>query len=364
MTQPHPRPRTRIAVLFGGPSGEHDVSCASAASIVRHLDRSRFEVTPVRVTRDGVWVVGKDDPEQAELDQAALVKMTAPDGVGFDRAHSLAAAVEALNHVDVAFPAFHGRYGEDGTVQSLLELVGVPYVGNGVAASAVGMDKEWTKTLLRSAGLTVAPAVVLSGDETGVSAADRARLGLPVFVKPAREGSSIGVTKVDDWTELDDAVALARRSDAKVLVESAILGREIDIGVLQYPDGRVACGPPLEIRLEHEGFFDFAAKYQNTRSALHFPTDLDPEVVAMVHDQASRIFRLLGCSGLLRVDFFLRQDGDRTQPVVNEVNTFPGFSARSQYPQMWQTAGMAFPELLSILVDTALATVRPGPTGR
>jgi D-alanine-D-alanine ligase len=350
--------RTRIAVLFGGPSAEHDVSCASAASIVQHLDRSRFEVTPIRVTREGAWVVGKDDPSFAVVDVPAVLSMTAQDGAPARGADRLMPGIEALNQVDVAFPAFHGRYGEDGMVQSLLELVGVPYVGNGVAASVVGMDKEWTKSLLREAGLSVADGVVLTNADDRVSDVDRARLGLPVFVKPAREGSSVGVTRVDDWVQLDQAIATARRSDGKVLVEAAVRGRELDIGVLQHPDGTISCGPPLEIRIEGGGMFDFEAKYHGPDGVLRFPDDLDPQVVAELQEQACRVFQILGCTGLLRVDFFLREDGDALRPVVNEVNTFPGFSARSQFPRILQATGLEFAELLTVMVDTALATTR------
>jgi D-alanine-D-alanine ligase len=351
--------RTQIAVLFGGPSAEHDVSCASAASIVQHLDRARFEVTPIRVTREGTWVVGKDDPSFSVVDVPAIVSMTAEDGSP-DRAGRLMAGIEALGQVDVAFPAFHGRYGEDGMVQSLLELVGVPYVGNGVASSVVGMDKEWTKTLLRDAGLSVADGIVLNDGEDRVADADRDRLGLPVFVKPAREGSSIGVSRLDDWAQLDQALVAARRSDRKVLVEAAVRGRELDIAVLQHPDGRLSCGPPLEIRVEGGGMFDFEAKYHGPDGTLRFPDDLNPQVTALLQKQACQVFEILGCTGLLRVDFFLDEDGDSVRPIINEVNTFPGFSARSQFPRIFHAAGLEFTDLLTVLVDTALATTRTG----
>jgi D-alanine-D-alanine ligase len=332
----------RIAVLYGGPSGEHEVSCASAAGILEHLDAGRFDVTPVRVTRDGVWVVGADDP--------------GPVGV----AASIAAAIQVLEQVDVVLPAFHGRYGEDGTVQALLELVGVPYIGSGVSSSAVGMDKAWTKTLLAAAGLTVADAVVLDAPAATVSAGERARLGLPVFVKPAREGSSIGVTRVDDWSQLDAAVAAARECDTKVLVEAGIRGREVDVAVLEQPDGALVCGPPLEILTgPASGFFDFEAKYQASAGTLmNVPADLDRHIIAVLHEQAELAFRTLGCSGLLRVDFFLRSIDGGVEPVINEVNTFPGFTEMSQYPRIWQAAGLDYPTLLSVLVDTALAGKR------
>ena len=368
---PESTPKQRIAVLFGGPSAEYDVSCSTAANIVQNLDRSQFEVTPIRVTRQAVWVVGKDDPNYPVVDVAALLAMTPDPGersgpatlaTRQTRASALAAGIEALQQVDVVIPALHGPYGEDGTVQALLDLIGVPYVGCGVAASLAGMDKVWTKILLTAAGLSVADGVVLTGedDEPGdlIGEADRARLGLPVFVKPAREGSSIGVSKVEDWALLADAVALARRSDRKVLVEPQIRGREIDIAVLEYPDGRLVCGPPMEIRVE-TGIFDYAAKYQ-TGDSLYFPTDLDPQVTEHLHEVARTVFRTLGCAGLLRVDFFLCQDdaGGPAQLIVNEVNTFPGCTPKSQYPRIWQQAGLEFAEVLTVLVDTATAARR------
>ena len=362
--------KQRIAVLFGGPTLEHDVSCISAASIVQHLDRERFEVTPVLVTREGVWVVGKDDPSFSTVDVPALLQMTGSPEVASDGAQSgtarvadsIAGAIETIARLDIVLPAFHGPYGEGGKVQALLDLIGVPYIGSGMAASAAGMDKHWTKTILIAAGLTVAEGVLLNPGETDLSEADRARLGLPVFVKPVREGSSIGVSRVDDWTQLDDALALAHRSDAKVLIEGAVVGRELDVAVLEQPDGKLVCGPPLEIMVEAAGrFFDYDAKYRPGSAELRVPADLDPETTARLQDHAIRAFRALGCAGLLRVDFFLRAEGDRLQPVVNEVNTFPGFTAMSQYPRIWKAAGLSFTELLSGLVDTALGSPQPAP---
>jgi D-alanine-D-alanine ligase len=335
---------TRVAVLYGGPGGEYDISCASAARILKNLDSERYDVSVIRVTVDGIWVVG----EGADVPELSV------------RA-SISAAMEVLEQVDVAIPVFHGIYGEGGTVQALLELNGVPYVGNGVAAGAAGMDKQWTKTLLTSVGLAVADAVVLEGADAVLDDADRDRLGLPAFVKPARAGSSLGVTRLDDWSQLDKALALARESDTKVLVEAGIEGRELEIGVLQQPDGTLLCGPPLEILKPDESvFFDFDAKYQPVGGAvLSCPAELDPEVTARLQEQARLTFRTLGCSGLLRVDFFLRTGPDgEPQPVLNEVNTFPGFTPMSQYPLIWESAGVPLSELLTTLIDTALVTTR------
>ncbi|MEV1330464.1 D-alanine--D-alanine ligase family protein [Micromonospora costi] len=319
--------RTRLAVLYGGQSGEHEVSRHSAASILAALDRDRYEVTEVLIGRDGGWRVdGRPEP--------------------------LASALRVLAAQEVVFPALHGPYGEDGTVASLLEWLGVPYVGNGVLASAAGMDKAVTKKLLAAEGLRVSTGVVLRPGD-GLSPADRRRLGLPVFVKPARAGSSLGVARVDDWSGLPAALDRAREHDPKVLVEQAAHGREIDVAVLQHPDGRVEAGPPLEISVTGAGFFDYDAKYDGG-AVFHIPAPLDAATTALLQDRAVRAFHALDCRGLLRVDLFLPATG-WTEPIVNEVNTFPGFTSASQYPRIWQKADIAFPDLLDILVAGALA---------
>ncbi|MEU4399586.1 D-alanine--D-alanine ligase family protein [Micromonospora orduensis] len=318
---------TRLALLYGGQSGEHEVSRRSAASILAGLDRDRYQVTEVLIGRDGGWQV---------------------DG----RATPLPHALRVLRAQDVVFPALHGPYGEDGTVASLLEWLGVPYVGNGVFASAAGMDKGVTKRLLAVEGLRVSPGVTLRPGED-LTAIDQGRLDLPVFVKPARAGSSLGVVRVTDWADLPAALEQARAVDPKVLIEQGARGREIDVAVLQHPDGRVQAGPPLEIRVSGTGFFDYDAKYDGG-AVFQIPAPLDAATTEVLQDRAIRAFNALDCRGLLRVDFFLPEHGWR-EPIVNEVNTFPGFTTASQYPQIWQRAGLAFADLLDILVDGALA---------
>jgi D-alanine-D-alanine ligase len=350
--------KIRIAVVFGGRSGEHDVSCLSAASIVANLDRDRYDVVPMGIRTDGVWVVGADTPAVRESAPRALPAMTAGPAAATPAA-SLAAAIEALDGVDLAFPALHGRYGEDGTIQSMLDYVGVPYVGNGVLASAVGMDKEHTKKIVSGHGLRVCETVVLRRGTEDVTDAERARLGLPVFVKPATGGSSLGVTKVSDWARLPDAVRAARAAeertgDAKVLVEAAVIGREVDLGVLEYPDGRIVAGPPLEIKVTSEHtFFDYQAKYRDTDTVFEIPARLDEPMTVLLQTRAVQVFQAMECSGLLRVDFFLPHGAD--EPVFNEINTFPGFTMASQYPQIWKAAGLGYGALVDVLVDTALA---------
>ncbi|WP_410813695.1 D-alanine--D-alanine ligase family protein [Micromonospora sp. 067-2] len=317
----------QLAVLYGGQSGEHEVSLRSAASIIAGLDGGRYQVTEVLIDRNGQWHVN-------------------------GRPMPLPQALRVLRVQDVVFPALHGPYGEDGTVASLLEWLGVPYVGNGVFASAAGMDKGVTKRLLAAEGLRVSPGATLRPGED-LSPADRQRLGLPVFVKPARAGSSLGVVKVTDWATLPAALEQAREVDPKVLVEQGARGREIDVAVLQYPDGRVQAGPPLEIRVTGAGFFDYDAKYDGGAD-FQIPAPLDPATTEMLQDRAIRAFHALDCRGLLRVDFFLPAQGS-TEPIVNEVNTFPGFTTASQFPQIWRQAGLGFAELLDILIAGALA---------
>ena len=350
-------PRVRLAVLFGGRSGEHEVSCRSAASILVGLDRDRYEVLPVRIGRDGVWAGVAAVPDLPTVEEALRWQQDGfPETGDTTPAGSILATVRELMSCDVVFPALHGPCGEDGAVQAMLEGLGIPYVGNGVAASALSMDKEYTKKIAAAAGLAVADGVVLRGGQHDVSPEDRDRLGLPVFVKPAREGSSIGVSKVEDWAELPEAIARARKSDDKVLVEAAVPGREIDIGVLERPSGGLEVSPPMEILASTtHTFFDYQAKYADPATVFDVPAQLDPATTHAIGRDALRLFRELGCCGLLRVDTFLRPDGTR---ILNEVNTFPGFTAVSQYPRMWQAAGLGYRDLLDVLVDTALAAHR------
>ncbi|MEU7399599.1 D-alanine--D-alanine ligase family protein, partial [Streptomyces albogriseolus] len=252
---------TRLAVLYGGQSGEHEVSRRSGESILAGLDPERYQVTEVLIDTDGGWHV---DGSPTPLPQALRV----------------------LRAQDVVFPALHGPYGEDGTVASLLEWLGVPYVGNGVFASAAGMDKGVTKRLLAADGLRVSPGVTLRPGEH-LSTAEQQRLDLPVFVKPARAGSSLGVVRVTDWAALPAALDQAREVDPKVLVEQGARGREIDVAVLQYPDGRVQAGPPLEIRVSGAGFFDYDAKYDGG-AVFEIPAPLDPTTTEVLQDRAIR----------------------------------------------------------------------------
>ncbi|MEB3983794.1 D-alanine--D-alanine ligase [Mycobacterium sp. 663a-19] len=358
--------RVRVAVVFGGRSNEHAISCVSAGSILRNLDPRRFEVVAIGITPEGSWVLTDGDPDALAITDRELPGVTSSSGTELalpadprrrGQLVSLApGAGEVLASVDVVFPVLHGPYGEDGTIQGLLELAGVPYVGAGVLASSVGMDKEFTKKLLAAAGLPVGPHAVLRASEAELSLDERERLGLPVFVKPARGGSSIGVSRVPSWDELPAAVANARRHDPKVIVEAAINGRELECGVLEMPDGTVEASTLGEIRVagvrgREDSFYDFATKYLDEAAELDVPAKVDDEIADAVRRLAIRAFKAIDCRGLARVDFFLTEDG----PIVNELNTMPGFTTISMFPRMWAASGVDYPTLLSIIVETAVA---------
>jgi D-alanine-D-alanine ligase len=358
--------RVRVAVLFGGRSNEHAISCVSAGSILRNLDPERFEVVAVGITPDGSWVLTDGDPEALAITNRQLPQVTAASGTELAltadplRAGQLVSlstgGAEVLTSVDVVFPVLHGPYGEDGTIQGLLELAGVPYVGAGVLASAVGMDKEFTKKLLVADGLPIGDYAVLQASDPELDADQRARLGLPAFVKPARGGSSIGVSRVTGWEELPAAIEYARQHDPKVIVESAIVGRELECGVLEFPDGTMQASTIGEIRVagvrgREDAFYDFATKYLDDAAELDVPAKIDDDVSDTLRDLAIRAFKAIDGSGLARVDFFLTEDG----PLINEVNTMPGFTTISMYPRMWAANGVDYQTLLSTMVDTALS---------
>jgi len=352
--------RIRVAVVFGGRSGEHAVSCISAAGVLDNIDKDLFDVTAIGITPQGNWLrmdaaaipaaVGRELPM---VSTGSAVAMTADPTASAMVSLDPTAAGSPVD-ADVVFPVLHGPYGEDGTVQGLLELAGVPYVGAGVLASAAAMDKEFTKKLLAADGLPVGDWAVLRPGVPTLAESDRTRLGLPVFVKPARAGSSLGVSRVDGWADLDRAIDYARQTDPKVLVEAAVLGREIECGVLEFPDGRVEASPTAEIHVGGaHAFYDFDAKYLDSAAAtFDIPAVLPGDVTARIKDLSRRAFAALDAQGLARVDFFVRRDGE---VVINEVNTLPGFTPISMYPRMWAAGGVSYRELLTVLIRTALA---------
>jgi D-alanine-D-alanine ligase len=368
---PTPRSgRIRVAVVYGGRSNEHAISCVSAGSILRNLDAQRFEVIPVGITPEGLWLLTEGRPEALAITDGRLPEVSGTSGTALALAQDPRQRGQLLSQdptggedagavlasADVVFPVLHGPYGEDGTIQGLLELAGVPYVGAGVLASAAGMDKEFTKKLLAAEGLPVGAHAVLRPSQPTLGPEQRERLGLPVFVKPARGGSSIGVSRVKAWEQLPAAIADARRHDPKVIIEAAIAGRELECGVLEFPDGTVQASTLGEIRVagvrgREDPFYDFATKYLEDAAELDVPAKVDDDVSHAVRELAIAAFRAIDCQGLARVDFFLTDDG----PLINEVNTMPGFTTISMYPRMWAASGVDYPTLLETMVETALA---------
>jgi D-alanine-D-alanine ligase len=366
-----PPRRPRVAVVFGGRSSEHGISVVTAGAVLRAIDRTKYDVLPIGITRDGRWALTADEPDRmaisdrrtptveqlAESHEGTVVLPLDPSSreVVYSEPGSVP---KALGDVDVVFPVLHGPYGEDGTLQGLLELSGVPYVGAGVLASAVGQDKDYMKRVFTSFGLKVGPYVVIRPREwqRDRSAARKKIVdfagehGWPLFVKPARAGSSFGITKIDDLAGLDDAIAEAQSHDPKIIVEAALRGREIECGVLEFEDGPRASVPAEIPPVQDHTFYDFEAKYIDSASGI-VPAPLTEEQTAEVRGLAVEAFEAASCEGLVRADFFLTEDGEF---VINEINTMPGFTPISMYPRMWQETGVEYAQLVDLLIEAAL----------
>ena len=363
----HARPRNerspgkvRVAVLFGGQSDEHDVSLRSAQTVIGALDPARYEVRLVGITRDGRWLT-EGDPLRRLTAVSPMFAVGGGDGGGASEttvddegaaAGSLPARVTA--DIDVVFPVLHGPRGEDGTVQGMLELAGVPYVGAGVLGSAVGMDKAMTKTILAQAGLPQVPWLLVprkdwEQDPAMVAAAIAHRLGFPCFVKPANLGSSVGISKVHDASELTGAMDEAAHFDRRILVEQGVNARELEIAVLGN-DEPVASVVGEVVPCNE--FYDYNAKYVDDRSELIIPAKLDGKTLVYIQELAIDTFRALDLAGMARIDFFLERDTDHV--YVNEVNTIPGFTSISMYPRLWEATGISLPELVDRLIGLAL----------
>ena len=368
--------KPRVLVLFGGRSSEHSVSCVTAAGVLGAIDRTKYDVVPVGIAKNGQWALVSTDPLQWSLSSGELPEVTAsPESVvmstaalpdaGTGRGQELMVTApdtmpRSLGGVDVVLPLLHGPFGEDGTLQGMLEMADVRYVGAGVLASAVGMDKHYMKVVFTAAGLTVGPYEVITDRQWLRDSDDclrrAAALNFPVFVKPARAGSSMGITRVEGPAGLRGAVEAARSFDPKVIVEAGITGREIEVAVLQ---GRGTDEPrtslPGEIAVQpgdHE-WYDFEAKYVDGAAAeLSCPADLPPDVTAKVQDLAARAFDAVGAEGLSRVDFFYTPAGEL---IINEINTMPGFTPISMYPQMWAKSGLTYTDLIDELISLALS---------
>ncbi|MEZ7702142.1 D-alanine--D-alanine ligase family protein [Micrococcus luteus] len=359
--------RPRVLLLFGGRSSEHPISCVTAAGVLHAADRQRWDVVPVGVARSGLWSHDELDVASFRLDGDALPEVPEPEAPVSLRAlpdgtvELTAADGSSLGPVDVVFPLLHGPWGEDGTLQGMFESLGLPYVGCGVLASAVGMDKHFMKVAFQAAGLEVGPWETITARDWArdpeAALARAGALAYPLFVKPARAGSSFGITRVTEPAGLRAAVEEARRFDPKVVVEAGIVGREIECAVL---DGHGAAAPraslPGEIVVAHdEGetqFYDFESKYQDTGSTqLSCPAELPEEEIERLRALAIRAFEAVDGSGLGRCDFFFTPDG---RWVVNEINTMPGFTPISMYPAMWERTGLSYDDLISELLDLAL----------
>lgn len=339
----------RLGVIFGGRSVEHEVSVVSAMDVLREADPARFDAIPIGVTRDGRWLTPAESQRQLDRDDPLFEKRIDVDVPALLRRGEV---MDALAMLDAVFPLVHGVNGEDGTLQGMLEMFGLPYAGCGVAASAVGMDKAVQKQLFQRAGLRVARHVVVLAHEWQACESLTRRLesavGYPAFVKPSNGGSSVGVTKVRSREDLGEAMRAAFALDRKVLVEEALTGHEADCGVIG--NERPVASPVGEVVLASE-FYDYTAKYLDDSAQIVVPARLNAQTEASVQDAAVRAFRALDCQGFARVDFFVEEGGE---PVVSEINTLPGFRPVSMFPRLWQAAGVSYRDLISRLVDLGL----------
>ncbi|HEY4462613.1 MAG TPA: D-alanine--D-alanine ligase family protein [Streptosporangiaceae bacterium] len=364
--------KVRVAVVFGGRSAEHPVSCASAAHMLPALDPARYEVVPIGIARDGRWVLISGDPGRLAIGRdGALPSVEAVatpgteiaarpgPGGGTLTALSPGDVPRDLGQVDVVLPLLHGAYGEDGTIQGLLEMTGARYAGAGVFASAAGMDKEYMKLIFTARGLPVGPYVVVR-DRDWAAGAERKRLlddiselGWPVFVKPARGGSSVGTSKAASPAELERAIETAREYDTKVLVEAAIEGMEIECAVLEGTDGGAPeASLPGQVMVGGDAdFYDFRAKYLAGETGMVIPAPVPDAAIAEIRRLACAAFEAISCEGLARVDFFYTPDG---RIVVNEINTMPGMTPASGFPKMWAATGLPLPRLMDRIIATAL----------
>jgi D-alanine-D-alanine ligase len=328
--------KIRVGIIAGGQSSEHEISCISAGGVLSAIDRTRFEPVLIGITKEGQWVIPEENQVLSIVD-GALPQITGGREV---------LAEEGMENLDLLFPILHGPYGEDGAFQGLCEMLGMSYVGSGVLASAVAMDKSFAKPIFESHGLAVAKGIVVRSAEN-VNVAD---LNFPLFVKPSSGGSSRGTTKVKNADSLKPAIIEALKFDSKVLIESAIVGREIECAVLEI-NGVATASPLAEIKIigNHE-FYDFEAKYLDGSTQIVSPDDLEPKVYTAIQESAVKAFHALGCKGLARVDFFYA-DG---AIVINEINTMPGFTQTSVFPKLWQQTGMNYTDLITTLIDGAL----------
>ena len=358
--------KPRVLLLFGGPSSEHSVSCVTAAGVMNAIDHEKFDVIPVGITKGGDWTLLDEEPQDWALNTGHMPEITEVSNPVrlLTRAGSASLvaergnSVENLGAIDVVFPLLHGAFGEDGSLQGLLEMSGVAYVGSGIAASAIGMDKHFMKVAYEHAGFKVGPYEVITNKQwlrdPEAAMARVERLHYPLFVKPARAGSSVGITKVDEPGALRAAIEFARAEDPKVVVEQGIIGREIECGVLEgrgSEEARASLPAEIDVAGAEHAFYDFEAKYvDGTYTHLTCPANLSDEAIAEIRELAVKAFNTIDAEGLSRVDFFYTPDGEW---IINEINTMPGFTPVSMYPQMWDKTGIPYPELIEELITIA-----------
>jgi len=343
--------RLRLGVIFGGRSGEHEVSVVSAQHVMAAVDRNRFEVVPIGVTKTGAWLTPRETQAQMDVPAAPFKKTLALSGA--EGLLSRPQALSVLSEIDIAFPLIHGPSGEDGTLQGLLELARVPYAGAGVAASATGLDKALMKALLHDAGLPVVDWLIVTraqwdADARDLTAKAEETLSYPIFVKPANGGSSVGITKARSREDLVNGVIEAFRFDRKLIIEKGVDCREIECAVLGNDEPEAS--PLGEIKCEHE-FYDYEAKYLASSTTLAIPAPLPDDLAGRIRAMAIDAYRAIDCCGMSRVDFFLTPSG---QVFIDELNTIPGFTPGSMYPRLWQTGGLSYSDLITRLVELGL----------
>ena len=347
----------RLGLIFGGRSSEHEVSVVSAEHVIAAVEHDAFDVVPIGVTPEGVWLTPAQTRVALSKGDVAFRKRMEGHG---EVTSSIAEGLRALADVDCVFPLIHGTHGEDGTLQGMLELAGIPYVGCGVAASAIGMDKALMKSVFRGEGLPVVDCRVLDLADNSIEPLAAVReiepqIGYPCFVKPANGGSSVGVSKAHDREGAVAAVAAAGRYDSKVVIERAVMAREVECGVLGNEDA--AASPIGEIRYTRE-FYDYEAKYLDPTTEILVPAAIPEHLVGQIQDLALRAFHAVDGAGMARVDFFLLPDESL---IIDEINTLPGFTPASMYPRLWEAGGVGYSNLITRLVDFALARHREKP---
>ncbi len=344
---------TRVAIICGGRSSEHEISCTSAGGVLSAIDRTLYDPVVIGITRAGKWVL---IPEGHELSiKSGVLPVVPEDGKPVSISPAGFAVDGKSLGIEIVFPVLHGPYGEDGTIQGLLEIADIPFVGSGVLASAVAMDKSFAKPIFAAHGIKVVEGLVIRKSEWKSNqesiSAEVAKLGYPVFVKPARGGSSRGTTKVKSAKDLAAAVEEAHRFDPKAMVESAVIGREIECAVLEI-DGKPKASIVGQIEIDPKfEFYDFEAKYLDGATSITLPAPIGDDVTLQIQSSAVDAFIVLGCSGLARVDFFLTTSGE---VIINELNTMPGFTATSVFPKMWAASGVGYKEVITHLLVSAL----------